>query len=330
MFAATHPDVVQSLILCNTWARLTEAPDYAWGVPPQLFELGTDDYSSRWGRGDSLTWLAPSLAEDPTIRKGWARHEQLSQSPGQNAALARIFAQLDVRDVLGAVRAPTLVLHTRGNRVVDVRHGRYLADHIDGAAFHSLPGDDHLVYMDADAPIVEEIEQFLTGHRRSQPMDRSLATVLFTDIVDSTPRLAAAGDGRWQTVLDMHDEVVRRELAVHRGTEVAWTGDGFLATFDGPARAVRCAQSIIGALSARDLALRAGLHTGEIERRGREISGITVHIANRVAREAGPGEVLVSSTVRDLVAGSGLAFESCGLHTLKGVADPRELLRVVG
>jgi class 3 adenylate cyclase len=330
MFAAANPERVQSLILCNTWARLTEAPDYPWGVPSALFDLGTSEYSSQWGRGESLDWLAPSLAADPTIRRGWARHEQLSHSPGQNEALSRVVAHLDVRDVLSAVRAPTLVLHTTKNRVIDVRHGRFLADHIEGARFVGLPSADHLVYVSSDARVADEIEQFVTGERRSRLLDRSLATVLFTDIVDSTPRLAASGDGRWRTVLDLHDDVVRRELAIHRGEEVAWTGDGFLATFDGPARAVRCAQSILSAMNARQLSLRAGLHTGEIERRGREISGITVHIANRVAREAGPGEVLVSSTVRDLVAGSGLSFESRGIHALKGVPDPKELLRLVG
>ncbi|MFL6238174.1 MAG: alpha/beta fold hydrolase [Actinomycetes bacterium] len=329
LLASCYPERVASLILCNTWARLPAADDYPWGVQPDVLEAGARFYAERWGTGDSLDVMAPSMATDPTVRAAWPRHEQLSHSPGQSAALSRVIAQLDVRDVLPTVSAPTLVMHTAENIVVDIGHGRFLADHIAGSRWVELPTVDHLFYVSPDEMVAEEIEAFVTGQRRTSPLDRVLATVLFTDIVDSTPRAAAAGDRRWSTALAVHDDVVRRELEVYRGDEVRWTGDGFLATFDGPARAVRCAQSIVQATAGRQISVRAGLHTGEIERRGGEVGGITVHVANRVAGLARPGEVLVSSTVRDLVAGSGLTFESRGLQELKGMPEAKELFAVV-
>jgi class 3 adenylate cyclase len=292
-------------------------------------EAGAQFYAERWGTGESLDVMAPTMAADPTVRAAWPRHEQLSHSPGQSAALSRVIAQLDVRDLLPTVTTPTLVMHTSENLVVDIGHGRYLADHIAGSRWVELPTVDHLFYVSSDEMVADEIEAFVTGQRRVRALDRVLATVLFTDIVDSTPRAAAAGDHRWGTALDVHDDVVRRELEVYRGEEVRWTGDGFLAVFDGPARAVRCAQSIVQATAGRQMEVRAGLHTGEIERRGAEIGGITVHIANRVANLAAPGEVLVSSTVRDLVAGSGLKFTSRGVQELKGVPEAKELFAVV-
>jgi pimeloyl-ACP methyl ester carboxylesterase len=330
LFAATHPDRVESLLLCNTWARLPAAPDYAWGVAPDILELGVEMHAAQWGTGESLRWFVPSLADDPTVLAGWARHEQLSHSPGQGAALSRIIAQLDVRDILSAIRAPTLVMHTSDNLIADVRHGKYLAEHIADAKWVELPGADHLLYVSADERFADEIEEFLTGERQGHDVDRVLATVLFTDIVESTPRVAAAGDHRWASTLDVHDDVVRRELAVYRGEHIESTGDGFFATFDGPARAVRCAQSIVQATAQRRMNVRTGLHTGEVLRRGGHVSGITVHVANRVAAAAGAAEVVVSSTVRDLVAGSGLRFESMGVQQLKGVPEPKELFRVLG
>jgi pimeloyl-ACP methyl ester carboxylesterase len=330
MLAATFPERVGTLVLCNTWARLPAADDYPWGVRPEILRLGAQQHADRWGTGESLAVMAPSVAADPTIRAAWPRHEQLSHSPGQSAALSAVIAELDVRDLLGAIRAPVLVLHNVDNQVVDVRHGRYLAENLADARLVELPGADHLFYVSPDETVADELEEFVTGELRTPELNRMLATVLFTDIVDSTPRAAAVGDRRWGTALDLHDEVVRRELAIYRGEEVRWTGDGFLATFDGPARAVRCAQSILQATAGRQLQLRAGLHTGEIERRHQEIAGITVHVASRVAGLAGPGEVLVSSTVRDLVAGSGLVFASRGVQQLKGVPEARELFAVVG
>jgi class 3 adenylate cyclase len=269
------------------------------------------------------------LADDPTVTAGWARHEQLSHSPSQGAVVSRIVAQLDVRDILSALRAPTLVLHTKDNLIADVRHGTYLAEHIADAKFVELPGSDHLVYVSEDERFADEIEEFLTGVRIGHDVDRVLATVLFTDIVASTPRLAASGDRRWARTLDVHDDVIGRELAIYRGETIESTGDGFFATFDGPARAVRCAQEIVRATAQRRMDVRTGLHTGEVVRRGGHVSGITVHVANRVAAAAGAGEVVVSSTVRDLVAGSGLRFESLGLRQLKGVPEHKELFRVL-
>jgi pimeloyl-ACP methyl ester carboxylesterase len=329
LFAATYPERVRSLILCNTWARLPAADDYPCGVPSELLEVGARLYAEQWGTGGSLAVMAPSMATDPTLAAAWPRHEQLSHTPNQTSALAGVFAQLDVRDVLATIAAPTLVLHTRDNVIVDVAQGRYLADHLPNAKLVELPGGDHLLYISPEETVSDEIAEFMIGARGSPSLDRVLATVLFTDIVESTPHVVEFGDRRWVTALDVHNEVVRRELAVYRGHQVSWNGDGILATFDGPARAIRCAQAIVHESAQRQLDLRAGLHTGEVERRGSEIGGIAVHVANRVASLAGAREVLVSSTVRDLVAGSGLVFASRGLCQLKGVPEAKELFAVV-
>ncbi|MFL6238172.1 MAG: adenylate/guanylate cyclase domain-containing protein [Actinomycetes bacterium] len=328
LLAATHPQRLASLILCNTWARLPAADDYPWGVRPDILDLGAHEYAARWGTGESLAVMAPSMAADPTLKAAWPRHEQLSHSPSQTVALAEVFMQLDVRNVVSAITAPTLVLHTVDNMVIDIGHGRFLKDHIPGARLLELPGADHLLYVSPEETISDEIEEFMIGERGSPLLDRVLATVLFTDIVESTPHVLAVGDRRWATALDVHNDVVARELAVYRGRQVSWNGDGILATFDGPARAVRCAQAIIDESARRQIDVRAGLHTGEVERRGVEIGGIAVHLANRVAGLAGPRELLVSSTVRDLVAGSGLAFTSRGFQQLKGVPEAKELFAV--
>jgi class 3 adenylate cyclase len=330
LFAASYPERLSSLILCNTWARLTADDDYPCGVQPELLEAGLRMYSERWGTGESLALMAPSMANDPTVRAAWPRHEQLSHTPSQTAALSKVFARLDVRDVVPTVTAPTLVLHTRENVVANIGHAHYLADNVPDAKLLELPGADHLVYVSPEETISDEIEEFMIGARGSPTLDRVLATVLFTDIVASTPHVVEVGDRRWVTALDVHNEVVSHELAVYRGHQISWNGDGILATFDGPARAVRCAQAIVQESAARQIDLRAGLHTGEVERRGTEIGGIAVHVAARVASLAGPQEVLVSSTVRDLVAGSGLTFTSRGLRQLKGVPEPKELFAVDG
>ena len=268
---------------------------------------------------DVLAVLAPSMAGDESFQRWFAKLERLGASPGNMLALLQLHRDVDIRHVLPAIRVPTLVLHRSGDTYREVGHGRYLAAHIPGAKYAELPGRDHLPYVGDQAAVLDEVEEFLTGVRRGPEPDRVLVTVLFTDIVGSTERAVQAGDYRWRDLLDRHNVLVRRELDHFRGREVDTAGDGFLATFDGPARAVRCARRIADTVPGLGLELRSGLHTGEIELAGDRIRGIAVHIGARVAALAGPREVLVSSTVKDLVAGSGIEFEDRGEHTLKGV-----------
>jgi class 3 adenylate cyclase len=241
------------------------------------------------------------------------------------ASLFRMFLDIDVRDLLPVVRVPTLVVHRRGDRLVNVRAGRWLAEHLPDARFVELPGTDHNYWYDAADSLIGEIEEFLTGTRRQSPADRVLLTVLFTDIVESTRKASDAGDRRWHDLLDDHHRMVREQLDRHRGKEVKTTGDGFLATFDGPARGIRCAQAIVAGSDGLGLEVRAGLHTGECEVMGDDIAGIAVNIAARVSALAGPRQVLVSRTVKDLVAGSGLEFTDRGMQTLKGIPDSWQL-----
>jgi class 3 adenylate cyclase len=259
------------------------------------------------------------MAGDELFKRWFAKLERLGASPGNMLALLQLHREVDIREVLPAIRVPTLVLHRADDAYREVGHGRYLAAHIPGAKYAELPGRDHLPYVGDQDAILDEVEEFLTGVRRGPEAERVLATVLFTDIVGSTERAAQAGDRHWRDLLDRHNALVRRELDYFRGREVDTAGDGFLATFDGPARAVRCARQIADAVPGLGLELRSGLHTGEVELAGEHIRGIAVHIGARVMSMAGPGEVLVSSTVKDLVAGSGLEFADWGEHTLKGV-----------
>jgi len=274
-----------------------------------------------WGGPVGLADRAPSRADDPRFRDWWARFLRMSASPGAGLALAKMNARIDIRHLLPAIRVPTLILHRSGDMVIDIGGSRYMAGQIPGAKFVELPGADHLPWVgEADATL-DEIEEFLTGVRRAVEPDRALATVLFTDIVDSTGRAAELGDRRWRELLEVHHATTRRELARFRGREVGTAGDGFLATFDGPARALRCAAGIVGAVRPLGVEVRAGLHTGEVELVGDDVAGIAVHIAARVAALAGPGEVLASSTVKDLVAGAGIRFADRGTHVLRGVPD---------
>jgi class 3 adenylate cyclase len=261
----------------------------------------------------------PSAADDPEMRKRFARWERNGASPKAMVFVLEMIREIDVRPILPTVRVPTLVVNSVGDRVISVEHGRYLAAHIPGARFIELPGDDHLTIRDAHHGVFDDIEEFLTGTRPEPETDRVLKTVLFTDIVKSTERAVSVGDRRWHELLDAHDAAVRHELEHFRGQEVQTTGDGFLVCFDGPARAIRCAEMITDKARAIGLEIRAGLHSGECETRGDGLAGITVHIAARVAALAQAGEVLVSRTVTDLVAGSGIGFADRGVHTLKGV-----------
>jgi pimeloyl-ACP methyl ester carboxylesterase len=319
LFAATYPERTAGLVLLGTFARVFRAPDYPIGREESEFRAFLADLEEQWGTGVGLRALAPTLGDDPEMRASWGRYQRMSVSPRAATELLRLNALLDVRHVLGAIRVPTLVLHRAADRFVAPELGRYLAEHIPGARYVELPGEDHLYFVGDTDRMLDEIEVFVTGERGEIGADRVLATVLFTDIVDSTRRAAAAGDRAWLALLDRHDAMVRRQVERFRGRAVQSTGDGFLATFDGPARGVRCAVAVTQGARQLGLEVRAGVHTGECEIRGDDVAGIAVHIGARVAALAGAGEVLVSSTVKDLVAGSGLTFTARGRHTLKGV-----------
>jgi class 3 adenylate cyclase len=328
LFAATYPEQTQALVLVNSFARLTKDADYPWGTSPEFEDRVVREMRHGWGRGVLLETAGPSVAGDPAFRRWWGRYQRLGSSPGSILVMRGMLQQVDVRHVLPSIRVPTLVLHRKDNWLVDVGHGRYLAEHIPGARYEEVPGVDYFPFVGDSETILQEIEEFLTGVRHGPEADRVLATILFTDIVASTEHAARLGDHAWRELVGRHDRLVREELDRFRGREVDTAGDGFLATFDGPARAVRCAQAISAAVPTLGIEVRAGLHTGEVELAGRGVRGIAVHIGARVAAEAGAGEILASSTVRDLVAGSGIQFEDRGIHALKGVPDEWHLFSV--
>jgi pimeloyl-ACP methyl ester carboxylesterase len=328
LFAATYPQRTTSLVLWGSHASMVRRPGYPWGMTAAQVQEAAQAYGERWGSGVGLGSFAPSRREDPATRQWWGRFQRMSASPGAATALLRMNAEIDVRSALSAISAPTLILHRRGDRISPVEHARYLAERIPGARLVELEGADHWPWIGETSPIVEEIEEFLTGARHGPEPERALATVLFTDIVGSTERAVQLGDKAWRDLLQRHDAMVRDALARHRGREVKRTGDGFLATFDGPARAIRCACAIRAGAPRLGLDVRAGLHTGECELIGEDIGGLGVHIGARVAALASSSEVLVSRTVTDLVAGAGIAFEPRGTHRLKGVPGDWELFAV--
>jgi class 3 adenylate cyclase len=326
LFAATYPRRVRALVLYGSYAR-----------SPSL--MSDDDLKTEieridrlWGTGEySVSRYLPGvIAEEPALRIV-GRFERQSASPSAVMALRRMNRDIDARAILPGIRVPTLVIHRVGDSAVNVDAGRYLAAHIPGARYVELPGSSHVPLYERDVAdrIVEEIEEFLTGSRHQAEPNRVLATVLFTDIVDSTARAAALGDRRWRALLDRHDEAVWQQFARFRGQEMKNLGDGFMAIFDGPARGVRCAAAISDSVRPLGLVVRSGLHTGEIELKRDDIAGIAVHIAARVAAEAKAGETVVSSTVRDLVAGSGLNFQDRGIHELKGLSEALHLYSVM-
>jgi pimeloyl-ACP methyl ester carboxylesterase len=321
LFSATYPERTRGLILIGATARGPQAPDYPIGYPAGWMEEFVKEIDESWGQGGLMNLFLPSFVGDERVQRMWTRYQRMGGSRGSAHALMEANMQIDVRHALPHIQVPTLVVHRTDERVVPVAHGRYLAEHIPNARLLEQPGDDHLPWLgDADG-VLEAIEELVTGTRHRVDEERILATVLFTDIVDSTRRAADIGDRRWRELLDAHDEIGAREVERFRGRHVKSTGDGMLAVFDGPARGVRCAEQIRDAVGDLGLSVRAGLHVGECEMRGDDIGGLAVHIGARIAGLAGPGEVLVSRTVRDLVAGSGLRFVDRGNHELKGVPD---------
>jgi class 3 adenylate cyclase len=300
----------------------------------KVFGIGGNDQSLgalrvKWGTGISADTFTPSLASNNEYRRWLARFERGAASPGAVVALRQMNNEIDVRHVLPTIAVPSVVLHRTGDRVINIEHGRYIGKHLPGAKYIEFPGVDHLPWVGDANAICDEIEGFLTGMRSGPEPDRVLATVLFTDIVGATQRAAAMGDSAWNEILSHHHFLVRQQLERHRGREIDTAGDGFLATFDGPARAVRCARAIADAVKSLNIQIRAGVHTGECEVMGEKLSGIAIHIGARVMSLARPDEILVSSTVKDLVAGSGLRFESRGAQVLKGVPGEWHLLAVI-
>jgi class 3 adenylate cyclase len=317
LFAASHPERTRALVTHAIYAKRLWSPDYPWAPTPEARAAEIEETERTWGGKMDISVLAPSA--DEGFKRRAVAYLRRSASPGAAVALLRMNSQIDVREVLPTIGVPTLVLHRIGDLDVKVEEARWIASQISGAKLVELPGDDHLIWAGDVDGLVDEVEHFLTGVRPVREPDRVLATVMFTDIVGSTERAAALGDRRWRAVLEQHHSVVRRELERFRGREVDTAGDGFLATFDGPARGIRCACAARDAVRSLDLEIRAGLHTGECELMADKVGGIAVHTGARVAALAAPGEVLVSSTVKDLVAGSGIEFGDHGEHELKGV-----------
>jgi class 3 adenylate cyclase/pimeloyl-ACP methyl ester carboxylesterase len=321
LFAATHPERTGALVLYEAQPRMSWAPDYDWATRREDREAYLrDGGNANWGDGSRIMALSPKAAANPRLRDWFARLERLAASPGTAARLMMMNAEVDVRAVLPTISVPTLVLHRANDHFIDIRHSRYLAEHIPGARLVELPGEEALSFAGGVASELDEIEEFLTGARHGRDSERILATVLFADIVDSTRRAADLGDRRWRDLLGSIEAAVVRELSRFRGRAVKTMGDGFLATFDGPARGIRCAAAIRDVTRAQfGLEVRSGLHTGEIELIGDDVGGIAVHIGARVSASARPGEVLVSGTVKDLVVGSGITFDDRGETELKGV-----------
>jgi len=328
LFAASEPQRTAALILLNSYARLAWGEDYASGIPRDHAEALLALIERDWGKGVAFEALIASQTDNHAMRNWWRRYQRLAASPGAAVTLLRSAFETDARSVLSSIRVPTLILHRSGDPFTGPEHGRYLAEHIDGARYVELTGKDHLFFAEDADRLIAEIQEFLTGVRESAEPERVLATILFLDVVQSTERAADLGDRRWRDLLDRYYGVVRRELTRFRGREIDTAGDGVFATFDGPARAIRCASAAIEAVGQLGIEARAGLHTGECEVIGDKVSGIAVHTAARVAAQASANEVLVSSTVRDLVAGSAIRFRDAGTRSLKGVPGDWRLFAV--
>ena len=330
LFSAMHPERTSHLVQFGTYARMAQAPDYPDGIPPERLRRLSERMREQWGEPALLRFWAPSWAEDREAREWWARLLRNGASPAVIRSLGEMYEQMDVRSLLPQVKVPTLVLWRAEDRLVPPPLSRAVAEGIPGARGVELAGGDHLFLAGDQEALLGEVEEFLTGQRGGGPPERALATVLFTDIVGSTERAASEGDSRWRELLSEHDRRARRVIEAERGRLVKSTGDGVLATFDGPARAISAARDLREELAPLGLAVRAGVHTGECELIGDDVGGMAVHIGARVSSAAGPNEVLVSQTVRDLVVGSGIQFEERGSATLKGVPGDWRLFAVAG
>jgi class 3 adenylate cyclase/alpha-beta hydrolase superfamily lysophospholipase len=320
LFAATYPMRTSALIMYGSYAKWIRDAEYPWAPPREDHEAAFKAYEEHWGTPIGLKVLAPSVASEERWRQWWGRHQRMSASPGAGVTLYRMNIEIDIRPILPTIQVPTLILHRAGDRLMSPGGARYMAGQIRGAKYVELLGEDHIAWIGEVDNLLAEIQEFVTGVRPASEVDRILATVLFVDIVSSTERAVALGDARWRDLMGNYQQQVGKEVARLGGRVINTAGDGVFASFDGPARAIRCACAVRDAVAALGLTIRSGLHTGECEIDGDKIAGIAVHIGARVAAHAGPGEILLSSTVKDLVAGSGLRFVDRGSHTLKGVA----------
>jgi pimeloyl-ACP methyl ester carboxylesterase len=328
LFAATHAERTAALIMCGSYARWIRDDDCPWAMTREQHEAAAAAFERGWGTPVGFKTVAPTSSKDERFRNWWARYLRMGASPGAGVTLYRMNYEIDIRSLLPAIRVPTLLLHRSGDRLISVEASRYMARRIPGVRLVELPGDDHLVFLGDSETVVGEIQEFLTGARQPAAQDTTLATVMFVDIAGSTEKAAALGDARWRDLLAAFLNAVRQELDRHRGRLIDTAGDGAFASFDGPARAIRCATAIRDRAESLGLAVRAGVHTGECQIAGEKLAGMAVHIGARVAAGAQAGQVRVSGTVKDLVAGAGLRFADLGMHTLKGVPDEWRLFSV--
>ena len=328
LFAATYPERTTALIIYGSWAKRIWAPDYPWAPTTEQREKAYEEIEKQWGGPVDIEWLAPSAVNDERFKNWWATYLRRSASPRDAVNLLKMNTNIDIRSVLPVIRVPSLVIHRLEDKDTKIEEGRYIASKIPGAKLVELKGNDHIAWVGDYDEVLNEIEIFLTGELKQSESERVLATVLFTDIVGSTTHALELGDARWRYLLNDHHELVRKQLNIFKGNEIDTAGDGFFATFDGPARAIRCACAIRDAVRPLGIEIRAGLHTGECELMGDNVGGIAVHTGARVMSKAANNAVWVSSTVRDLVAGSGIQFESKGKFPLKGIPGEWELFEV--
>lgn len=328
LFAATYPERTLSLIMIGSFARIIKTKDYPWGVTHDELKANFKQIENNWGNALELENLAPSLVEDPIFRQWWARFLRLSASPATAIALRKMNSEIDIRKILPTIRVPTLIIHAQYDSVINVKEGQYLSKNIPGAKFEMIPSKDHLPWVGCSDIILNKIETFVTGSISASKIDRALYTVMFTDIAMSTELASEIGDQKWQNILKAHHKAVRHEVSVYAGREIDNAGDGFFIAFDGPARAIQCALAIKKALQEIQLSVRIGIHIGECEAIEEKLTGIAVHIGARISNKAEPDQILVSQTVKDLVAGSGTKFKDMGTHSLKGVPEKWHLYQV--
>jgi class 3 adenylate cyclase/alpha-beta hydrolase superfamily lysophospholipase len=328
LFAATYPTRAAALIMYGAYAKWIRADDYPWAPTREEHEAALEAYEKHWGTPIGLKTLAPTVANDERVRQWFAHSLRVSASPAAGVTLYRMNIEVDTRAILPTIRVPTLILHRSGDRLIPCQAGRYMAGQILAAKFVELPGDDHLAWIGDTEPLLAEIQEFLTGERPVLEADRVLATILFVDIVQSTQRATAIGDSRWRDLVGKYQQQVGKEVTRLGGRVVNTAGDGVFAIFDGPARAIKCARAVRDVVGALGLAVRSGIHTGECVIEGNDVTGVAVHIGARVAARANPGEILLSSTVKDLIAGSRIECSDRGSHVLKGVAGRWRLFAV--